>query len=52
MATQVGEAVIRLTFDGKDVKASLNKVESQVEKSGSTTGGKWGSAFGHMQLVI
>lgn len=45
MATQVGEAVIRLTFDGKDVKASLNKVESQVEKSGSTTGGKWGSAW-------
>lgn len=47
MATQVGEAVIRLTFDGKDVKASLNKVESQVEKSGSTTGGKWGSAWAH-----
>lgn len=45
MATQVGEAVIRLTFDGKDVKASLNKVESQVEKTGSTTGGKWGSAW-------
>ena len=45
MATQVGEAVIRLTFDGKDVKASLNKVESQVEKTGSATGGKWGSAW-------
>lgn len=45
MATQVGEAVIRLTFDGKDVKASLNKVESQVEKTGSSTGGKWGSAW-------
>lgn len=47
MATQVGEAVIRLTFDGKDVKASLNKVESQVEKTGSSTGGKWGSAWAH-----
>lgn len=47
MATQVGEAVIRLTFDGKDVKASLNKVESQVEKTGSATGGKWGSAWAH-----
>lgn len=45
MATQVGEAVIKLTFDGKDVKASLNKVESQVEKTGSSTGGKWGSAW-------
>ena len=45
MATQVGEAVIRLTFDGKDVKASLNKVESQVEKTGSATGKKWGSAW-------
>ena len=45
MATQVGEAVIRLTFDGKDVKASLNKVESQVEKTGSATGSKWGSAW-------
>lgn len=45
MATQVGEAVIKLTFDGKDVKASLNKVESQVEKTGSSTGSKWGSAW-------
>ena len=33
MATNVGEAVIKLTFDGKDVKASLSKVESEVEKS-------------------
>lgn len=45
MATQVGEAVIRLTFDGKDVKASLNKVEGQVEKTGAATGSKWGSAW-------
>lgn len=45
MATQVGEAVIKLTFDGKDVKASLNKVESQVEKTGASTGAKWGSTW-------
>ena len=45
MATQVGEAVIRLTFDGNDVKASLEKVEDQVKKTGSATGSKWGSAW-------
>lgn len=45
MATQVGEAVIKLTFDGKDVKASLNKVESEVEKSGKSTGSKWGGTW-------
>lgn len=45
MATQVGEAVIKLTFDGKNVKASLNKVESEVEKTGKSTGSKWGSAW-------
>jgi hypothetical protein len=31
MATQIGEAVIRLTFDGKEVKASLDKTETQIE---------------------
>lgn len=45
MATQVGEAVIKLTFDGQSVKASLNRVESQVEKSGSATGSKWGQTW-------
>lgn len=45
MATNVGEAVIKLTFDGKDIKASLNKVESEVEKSGKSTGSKWGSTW-------
>ena len=45
MATQVGEAVVKLTFDGKDVKASLQKVENQVEKSGKTAGSKWGGAW-------
>ena len=45
MASQVGEAVIKLTFDGSSVKASLNKVETEVEKSGKITGSKWGSAW-------
>ena len=45
MATQVGEAVIKLTFDGKDVKASLGKVESEVTKTGKSTGAKWGSTW-------
>jgi len=45
MATQVGEAVIRLTFDGKDVKASLDKVENQVANNGKSGGDRFGSAF-------
>ena len=45
MATQVGTAVIKLTFDGKDVKANLSKVENEVEKSGKSTGSKWGSTW-------
>lgn len=49
MATQVGEAVIRLTFDGKNVKASLDKVEKQasgsMEKAGKSGGSKWGMAW-------
>jgi tape measure domain-containing protein len=45
MATQIGEAVIKLTFDGKDIKASLNKVESEVEKSGKSAGSKWGGTW-------
>ena len=45
MATQVGEAVIKLTFDGKDVKASLNKVEKEAESSGKSTGTVFGNAL-------
>lgn len=39
MASQIGEAVIKLSFDGKEVKSSLNRVESEVEKSTSKIGG-------------
>lgn len=45
MASQIGEAVIKLTFDGSSVKASLNKVESTVESSGTSSGTKWGDAW-------
>lgn len=45
MATEIGEAVIKLTFDGKEVKASLNRVSSDIESSGKTAGSKWGSAW-------
>lgn len=45
MATQVGEAVIKLSFDGKDVQASLQKVESSVNKSASSSGKSWGGAW-------
>lgn len=45
MATQVGEAVIKLKFDGKEVKAELSRVEGEVEKSGKKTGSKWGGAW-------
>lgn len=45
MATQVGEAVIKLTFDGKDIKASLNKVEAQAEQSGKRAGSVFGDTL-------
>lgn len=45
MATQVGEAVIKLSFDGKDVQASLQKVESSVNKSATSSGKSWGDAW-------
>lgn len=45
MATQVGEAVIKLSFDGKELKASLDKTSSQIESSGTKTGTAWGNAW-------
>lgn len=45
MATQVGEAVIKLSFDGKDVKASLNQVQREAETSGRNTGTVFGNAL-------
>lgn len=45
MATQVGEAVIKLTFDGKEVKASLAKAESDAESAGKKSGQFFGNAL-------
>lgn len=45
MATQVGEAVIKLSFDGKDVKASLYKAENEISNSGKQAGTNFGNAW-------
>lgn len=45
MATQVGTAVVKLSFDGKDITASLNKVSSQAESAARSGGSKWSSAW-------
>ena len=45
MATQVGEAVIKLTFDGKEVKSSLEKTSSQIEQTGKKSGNAFGEAW-------
>ena len=41
----VGSAVIKLEFDGKDVKASLSSIQKDVEASGKKTGSAWASAW-------
>lgn len=41
----VGTAVIKLSFDGKGVKAELNGVEKDLEASGKKSGGKFGDAW-------
>lgn len=39
MATQVGEAVVKLTFDGKGVNSELKNAETKVNGFGSKVGG-------------
>lgn len=50
--TTVGTAVVKLTFDGKDVKASLSGLESQMGTAGKTAGitfaSKWTIAAGNI----
>lgn len=41
----VGTAVIKLSFDGKNVKAELDGVTKTLETNGKTTGSKWGTAW-------
>lgn len=45
MATNVGEAVVKLSFDGSGVKSSLNKAGSEISSSGKGFGSKWGHAW-------
>ena len=41
----VGSAVIKLSFDGKGVKAELNGVSQQIENTGSSSGSAFGNAW-------
>lgn len=41
----IGSAVVKLSFDGKDVKAQLNGISKDIESTGKTAGSKWGSAW-------
>lgn len=41
----VGTAVIKLSFDGKSVKADLNGVSKQIETTGSSSGTAFGDAW-------
>lgn len=41
----VGTAVIKLSFDGKGVKAELNGVSKEIETAGKASGAKWGGAW-------
>lgn len=45
MATQVGEAVIKLSFDGKEFQASLQKVDGNLQKEATNSGKAWGTAW-------
>lgn len=45
MATEVGEAVIKLTFDGKSVKASLQQTEEDMKTAGKKAGSGWASSW-------
>lgn len=44
MATQVGEAVVRLKFDGSNVKSELSNISSEVKKSSGAIGNAFSSA--------
>lgn len=45
MATQVGEAVIKLTFDGKDIQAELKQTTGEAEKQAEQSGNKIAGFF-------
>lgn len=41
----VGTAVIKLSFDGKGVKAELNGVTRELETAGKASGSRWGGTW-------
>ena len=45
MATQVGEAVIKLTFDGKELSAKLENESSKLKSAGENSGRAFASAW-------
>jgi len=45
MAAEVGEAIIKLRFDGSNVTAELAKSEEQMKSSGKRGGDKWANAW-------
>lgn len=45
MATQVGEAIVKLAFDGSGVKSSLSKASGEITNTGKSTGSRWGTAW-------
>ena len=45
MATQIGEAIIKLSFDGKDLKASLTKSENTIANAGKSSGTSFANAW-------
>ncbi len=45
MATEVGTAVVKLTFDGKDLTGSLQKTGAQLQATGKGLGSRWGHAW-------
>lgn len=52
MASNVGELTIGLKFDGKNLTASMNGIEQNLEKGGTSSGkvfgGKWAVAAGNL----
>lgn len=44
-SSTVGTAVIRLSFDGSDVKAELSKTSNQFKSAGSEAGSQFGNAM-------
>lgn len=44
-SSTVGEAVVKLTFDGKEVQASLERIEGSMDKAGKSGGSVFANAW-------